>query len=211
MEATKINMGDKLINFFRSRQFVLYVALFSVLWLTPNTYYVYVSFSAFESPYKELAGTGVALIVAASIMIYTIRKSEKIAYYYSLFEMSISAYYYIQIIGWDWALIPALSFTVMLPISVKGYTKEIDEDLEVKEPKAMPLGQTANPIRVSTIEESIANMKAMESNMELPLPTENLNKYVAEITPPIPKHEPESNSYRIATPEVKPFNPFDSI
>lgn len=66
------------------------------------------------------------MIVAASIMIYTLRKNYKVAKYYSFFEITISAYYYIVMIGWDWALIPALSFTLMLPISVYHYTREID-------------------------------------------------------------------------------------
>lgn len=119
----------KLLAYLKSIPFVLYVTLATVLFLTPNTYYVYYSFSVFISPYRELASAGVALIVAASIMIYTLRNNEKVAYYFSLFEIVISAYYYISTIGWDWGLVPGLGFTVMLPLSVYFYTKE----LEVKE------------------------------------------------------------------------------
>lgn len=119
-----------LLNFIRSNKFILYVAIFTVLFLAPNTYYVFHTLSVFASPYREIASAGVSLIVAASIMIYTLRKNFKVARYYSLFEITISAYYYINMIGWDWALIPAFSFTLMLPISVFYYTKEIDVDIE---------------------------------------------------------------------------------
>ncbi len=124
-----------LLNFLRSNRFILYVAIFTVIFLSPNTYYVFHLFSVFISPYREIASAGVALIVAASIMIYTLRKNFKVARYYSLFEISISAYYYINMIGWHWALIPALSFTFMLPISVYYYTKEIDVDIDSNDPE----------------------------------------------------------------------------
>ncbi len=123
----------KLLEFIRSTRFILYVAIATVLFLTPNTYFVFYSLSIFTSPYREIASAGVALIVAASIMIYTLRKNEEMARYYSYFEMTISAYYYISMIGWDWALIPGLGFTIMLPLSVYYYTKEIDVKMELKE------------------------------------------------------------------------------
>ncbi len=115
-----------LLNFIRSNRFILYVAIFTVIFLAPNTYYVFHSFSAFVSPYREIASAGVSMIVAASIMIYTLRRNFRVAKYYSIFEVSISAFYYIDMIGLQWGLIPALSFTLMLPISVYHYTKEID-------------------------------------------------------------------------------------
>lgn len=122
-----------LLNFIRSNKFILYVAIFTVLFLAPNTYYVFYSLSVFDYPYREIASAGVSLLVAASIMIYTLRKNFSVAKYYSIFEVSISAYYYITMIGLDWALIPAFSFTLMLPVSVYGYTKEIDVDVKDSE------------------------------------------------------------------------------
>lgn len=122
-----------LLTFLKSQPFVLYVAIFSVLWLSPNTYFVYHSFSVFISPWREIASAGVALIVASGIMIYTIRGNNKVASYYCWFEISISAYYYIDTIGWDWGLIPAMSFCLMLPISVKYYTKELMGEIIVSD------------------------------------------------------------------------------
>jgi hypothetical protein len=119
-----------LLNFLRSNRFILYVAIFSVLCLSPNTYYVFHQLSVFIHPYREIFSGLVASLVAASIMIYTLRKNFKVAKYYSIFEVSISAYYYIDMLGWDWRLIPAFSFTLMLPVSVFYYTKEIDVDTE---------------------------------------------------------------------------------
>lgn len=125
-----------LLKLFRSTKFILYVALFTVIFLAPNTFYVFHSMSVFLSPWREIASAGVSVIVAASIMIYTLRKNYEIARYYSYFEMTISAYYYITMLGWSYALIPALSFTIMLPVSVYHYTKEIDTSMDIKELEA---------------------------------------------------------------------------
>lgn len=122
-----------LLEFLRSTRFILYVAIFTVVFLAPNTYWVFYQLSVFISPYREIASVGVSGVVAASIMIYTLRKNYEVAKYYSYFEMTISAYYYISMLGWDWRLIPALSFTIMLPISVFHYTKEIEVSVEFKE------------------------------------------------------------------------------
>lgn len=107
-----------------------WAAIFTVIFLSSNTYYVYHSFSVFASPYREIASAGVALIVAASMLIYTLRKNFRVAKYYTIFEVSISAYYYINTIGWDWGLIPALGFTLILPISVYYYSREFDSESE---------------------------------------------------------------------------------
>lgn len=116
-----------LLNYIRSNKFILYVAIFTVIALSPTTYFVFYSFSIFTSPYREVASAAVAAIVASSIMIYTLRKNYQMAMYYSMFEVTISAYYYIaMVVGWDWALIPALSFALVLPTSVYYYSKEID-------------------------------------------------------------------------------------
>lgn len=122
-----------LLDFFRSDKFMLYTALFAVIFLTPNTYYVFYSFCAFISPYKEIASAGVALIIASFIFIYTLRGNYRIATTYSYFEVVISAYYYITTIGWDWGLIPALAFTIILPVSVNACSRELKK-IEVVAP-----------------------------------------------------------------------------
>jgi hypothetical protein len=121
---------SKLEKFLRHRDFILCVAIASVIWLTPNTYFVYFSFMEkhFASPWMEIAAGGVSLIVASGILIYTLRGNMRVANYYMWFEISISSFYYITTIGWDWALIPAFSFVFMLPISLKHYTVELNKD-----------------------------------------------------------------------------------
>jgi hypothetical protein len=121
---------NRLLEFLRSTPFVLYVAIFSVLFLAPNTYYVFYKFCVFNSPFRELASLGVSIIVASSVMIYTLRKNFRMAKFYSLFEVAISAYYYSYTIGTDWDLLPAFCFTLILPISVYYYTLEIDKPLD---------------------------------------------------------------------------------
>lgn len=143
-----------LLNFLRSTRFVLYVTLFTVLFLAPNTYFVFHLLSRFIYPWREIASGGVSLIVAASIMIFTLRKNRDMAMYYAMFEILISGYYYVDMIGLDWALIPAIAFTLILPWSVYSYTTEIDAlpqptDLDLhmdKHPKERPSDfYTKNP------------------------------------------------------------------
>ncbi len=151
-ENIKISLLDRI----KSNMFMLYAAIFTVAFLAPNTYYVYYSFCVFSSPWRELASAGVACIVAASILIYTLRKNFRVAKYYTLFEISISAYYYISTIGWDWGLIPALGFTLILPISIYYYSKEIDtqsiDTISVLEKKVERAEHVADS-RLETIKE----------------------------------------------------------
>lgn len=137
-----------LLNFLRSNRFILYVAIFTVITLSPNTYFVFYSFSVFASPYREIASALVAAIVAASIMIYTLRKNYEVAQYYSLFEVVISGYYYIGMVvnGFGWELIPMLAFTIMLPVSVFYYTKEIDVDIDYDD-KDLKIWLEQNPTK----------------------------------------------------------------
>jgi len=120
----------KLLEFLRSKRFILYVTIFTVIWLAPNSYYVFFSFCVFKPIYREITSGGIALIIASAIMIYTLRKNHTMATYYAWFEFSISAYYYISTIGLDWGLIPALSFAAIMPLSVKNYAKEIENKIE---------------------------------------------------------------------------------
>jgi FtsZ-binding cell division protein ZapB len=122
---------SKLEQALRSRDFILCVAIFSVIWLTPNTYYVYYSMMENYAPiWRELASGGVALLVASGILIYTLHGDIKIANYYMWFEISVSSFYYIVTIGWEWWLIPAFSFVFMLPVSLKHYTTKLNKDKE---------------------------------------------------------------------------------
>lgn len=125
----------KELQVFRSTRFIFYATLFTVIALTPNTYYVFYDLSAFIHPYREIFSAWVALIIAGSIMIYTLRKNAQVAVRFFYFEVTISMYYYIIILGWSWALIPAFGFAFMMPYSLSKYTKELP-DAEPEEPKA---------------------------------------------------------------------------
>lgn len=157
-------------NYIKSQPFMVWVTLFCVACLTPITYFVYYSFSVFTSPWRELASLGVALIVASFIMIYTVRRNKKVALYYSLFEISVSAYYYIQTISQSetisaWGLIPALGFTLVLPISVYFCANELDKDeAEIKTVAEVP----KEPIftRAEFIEQMEVIKKQFAENMQ---------------------------------------------
>jgi len=129
----------KEIEILRSQRFIVWAAIFTVIFLAPNTYFVFYTFSVFISPWREIASAGVAIIIASAIMIYTIRKNKAVALNFALFEVMVAAYYYISTIGIDWALIPALGFAIILPYSVSKYTNEID--VVVESPPAQSLAQ----------------------------------------------------------------------
>lgn len=124
----------QLLDYMQSLPFMFWVAMVTTVLLAPNTYFVYYSISQFISPYREIAAAGVALVLSASIMFYTLRGNIKMASYFAWFEMSISAYYYTTWIGLDWGLIPAYSFTLMLPTSLKWYAAEVLVPTEPAEP-----------------------------------------------------------------------------
>jgi hypothetical protein len=119
----------KELEILKSNRFVLYVALFTVLFLAPNTYYVYYSLSVFSPVYREIASAGSALILASAIMLFTVRKNMQVALYLALFEVMIASYYYISTIGLNWALIPGIGFACILPYTLSKYAKEIDIDV----------------------------------------------------------------------------------
>lgn len=138
-----------------SSRFILWVAILTVVILTPNTYYVFYQKCVFISPYREIFSALVASVIAASVMIFTLTKDKKTSYYFSLFEMSISAYYYIDTIGWTWGLLPCVGFTIMLPLSVYKYVEALQriEDEELAE--AAPPAESYSRDEVTAIVEKI--------------------------------------------------------
>lgn len=124
----------KLLNFIRSTRFILYVAMTTVIFLTPNSYFVYHKHSVFISPFREIASAGAALIVASAIMIYTLRKNKQVAMYFAYFEVLVSAYYYITMEDIGWGIIPMLGFCLILPYSVAKYAQEIDKPVDSEPP-----------------------------------------------------------------------------
>jgi len=136
----------KEIQILRSQRFIIYVAMFTVIFLSPNTYFVYYSFSVFTEPWRMIASAGVALIVASAIMLFTVRKNKAVALNFALFEVMVAGYYYIDVLGLSWALIPAFGFALILPYSVSKYTNEIDVDIA-------PPPVVVAPLEPQTIEE----------------------------------------------------------
>ncbi len=52
--------------------------------------------------------------------------------YLGYFEVGIASYYYINTIGWDWALIPGIGFACILPYTLTKYAHEIEIDTETR-------------------------------------------------------------------------------
>lgn len=109
----------------KSDRFLLWISIFASLLLSANTYFVYHEVSRFTDVWREIVSAGVAVILTGFILVYTIRKNLKAAKFFAYFEVLISAYYYIMTIGWDWPLIPAFGFTLILPSSLYYASKEI--------------------------------------------------------------------------------------
>jgi hypothetical protein len=124
----------KLLDFIRSTRFILYVAIATVIALSPNSYFVYHKYCVYLSPFREIFSGLVALIVAASITIFTVRKNLKVALYFAYFEITVSAYYYIIQEGIGWGMVPMFGFCIMLPYSVARYAQEIDVPMDSEPP-----------------------------------------------------------------------------
>lgn len=130
----------KELELFRSQRFMFYVTLFTVIALAPNTYYVFHKLSVFNPIYRELFSLFVAAVIAGAIMLYTVRKNIPVALNFAYFEVVLASYYYISTIGFDWALIPALGFAMILPYSVSKSAEEIDRiALIEEEPRYMQM------------------------------------------------------------------------
>lgn len=189
-----------LLTFMKSQNFMLYIALFTVLYLMPNTYYVYCMFSAFDQPYRSIAGIGVSLIVASFVMIYTLRKNYSVARWYSYFEVSISAFYYVNTIYDNpklsmWGLIPALGFTIILPISVYKSTQEIKD---VEEPKKI-----IEPAPIITISKKIKKKRKIKSKLFDDLNNLPLDKMKDEDLKNLAETTKQKASNVIQWPEIK--------
>jgi hypothetical protein len=121
-----------LLKFLQSNDFALYLAIASVIFLAPNTYFVFHSFSQLAPIFKEIQAGGVCSILSGAILFYTLRKNYDMAKYFCWFEVFISCYYYITLVGWDWNILPAFGFATVLPLSVFYYSKEIESELKRK-------------------------------------------------------------------------------
>lgn len=151
----------KELELFRSQRFMFYITLFTVVALAPNTYYVFHLLSVFMAPYRELFSGFVAAVIAGAIMLYTVRKNKDVALNFAYFEVMVSGYYYISTIGFDWALIPALGFAMIMPYSVSQSAQEIDRIVE------LPIEPIAVQMPISTLrEDAPEELKAAEAEYE---------------------------------------------
>jgi hypothetical protein len=114
------------LRILRHNRFIVYVAFFTVLSMTPNTFYVFNSFCVFQEPYRTFFSGAVALIVAFFIMLFLARKNLKVSLIFCAAEIIISGYYYITTIGLKHGLVAASVFVIILPYAVSQSTKEID-------------------------------------------------------------------------------------
>ncbi len=203
-----------LLEKIKSDTFMLWVAMWTVIFLSPNTYYVYYSFSVLAHPWREIASAGFALIVASSVLIYTLRKNYRVAKYFSAFEMMISAYYYVNTIGWDWGLLPALGFTLILPISIYYCSKEIEKSIGiVKEnvESVLYLKRIIDQLTISQIEvlkdneklkcQVLHSLRVIDACIEEKSDAEDKYKKLYDITFPDRAIKKE---FKISTPAIDP-------
>jgi hypothetical protein len=121
------------LRILRHNRFIVYVAFFTVLSMTPNTFYVFNSFCVFQEPYRTFFSGAVALIVAFFIMLFLARKNLKVSMVFAIAEIIISGYYYVTTLGLTHGLIAASVFVIILPYAVGKSTKEIDRDVNYED------------------------------------------------------------------------------
>lgn len=122
----------------KSNESAFWLTIFAVLILSPNVFYMFYSVST-EMPWpylREAQAFGVALYISWSIVYNTLKKRVAIASYYALFEMGISmCYYWLRLMyendrfEWNWYIIPAFAFAIILPWSVKNYASTIEDSV----------------------------------------------------------------------------------
>lgn len=135
--------------------FALWLTMASVLFLSPNCFYVFHRIStehvdtnpALDIPaLRIIQAIGVALLIAFAIVYYTVKKNKKVALGFAWFEFFISTcYYWISLmvtpdgIVWNWYFVPAMAFAIVLPWSVKSYADEINLEEGKIEGKLSPI------------------------------------------------------------------------
>jgi hypothetical protein len=141
---TKIKQDSGLTGYLKSKNAMVFFVFLTVIITMPNTFYVYCMFSDFTPFWKTSIGVASAFVVAGFIMVYTLLKEYQVAKWYAYFEIMVSTYYYIRVINnrpdltW-WDLIPALGFTIILPVSVYKAAAQLEKmDAATSEPEPEP-------------------------------------------------------------------------
>ncbi len=121
-----------------------WLTIFGVLILSPNVFYVFYKISV-EMPWpylREAQAAGVALYVSWSIVSNTMKGNLKIALRFAVFEVFISVcYYWLRLMfetgsfEWNWYIIPAFAFALMIPLSLKEGASYIKDEEVIPEPK----------------------------------------------------------------------------
>ncbi len=119
--------NKKAINFLKSDNFALLMAICSVLALAPNTYFVFFKLSVLPPIFREIQALFFCTIISGAILFYTIRKNIEVARNFAIFEFGISACYYIISLGFSWYLVPAFGIAAVMPMSIYFYSFEIEK------------------------------------------------------------------------------------
>jgi hypothetical protein len=182
-----------LIKSVKSNLANFWLTIFGVLILSPNVFYVFYKISV-EMPWpylREAQAAGVALYVSWSIVYNTLKGNLKIAFRFALFEVFISiCYYWLRLMfetgsfEWNWYIIPAFAFALMLPLSLKegaSYIKDEDSEALTNEQRTHDWTYKLKDGALSMTKEPIAPLVDPEFIKELKIKVEEFKAVSSEL------------------------------
>lgn len=158
-----------LTEFDESRTFFI-TSILCLLAESPNIYWLFNKLSAFQSPFKEIQAGFASFVITIMILVYTVKAEQddvktnniRVAFWFAVFTSFISICYYVNnlCIGevtyendlgekvtetgfiWNWLIIPAIGFSVILPttlyynarnISLKKVFEKFEKHITLKD------------------------------------------------------------------------------
>ena len=115
-----MNPLTKLLEWIRTNEMSLLLSIICVICEAPITTEVLITF---KLGYWHAWMCCFAL--SFTIVYFTIRKSW-MALWFALFEVVVCGFFFCNQIGWEWALLPALGFTFIMPFSIFAYSQDIN-------------------------------------------------------------------------------------
>lgn len=134
------NFIDLILTEFNESRFFFILSLFCLLAEAPNIYWLFYKISPFESEFVKITQSiFVSFVVLFIILTYTVKaentddnKNILVAFWFAVFTSFISICYYLNnlcikdnIFTWNWLIIPAVGFSIILPTSLYFNAKNI--------------------------------------------------------------------------------------
>jgi hypothetical protein len=201
---------NKVFNYLKSRDLALLLAFVSMLVQSPHSFSAFYNLGGFANNWGIAQAILFAVIVDFSILFYTARGRNDIAYVGAFVMVVINCYHYYTIWGLSWTFGFGCFLALIVPVSVYYYSEEIpEEDGDISEDAKLSIAHSAKEafrMRCEELSESIADRDKHMTKMSLTISDlqakERVNKTRierlwednAELTRRLEKNPPEDKS-----------------